>query len=76
MKSFHCFSALCVKFSVYANWVDTVFGDAVVDKIWVTLGEGEELRVLGIGSGSGKYTKRTDNYDTYIKDLTSYVLFD
>ncbi|XP_022080516.1 histamine N-methyltransferase-like [Acanthaster planci] len=54
VKSFHRYSALCAKFSVYANWVDTVFGDEVVAKIKATLGEQEELRVLGIGSGSGE----------------------
>ena len=58
VKSYHLFSALCGKVSVYAHWVDSVFNDAVASKIKATLSEQEELRVLGIGSGSGKYTKR------------------
>ncbi|XP_038068305.1 histamine N-methyltransferase A-like [Patiria miniata] len=53
-KAFHCYAALSAKFSVLANWGETVFGEAVVDKIKVTLGENEELRVLGMGSGSGE----------------------
>ncbi|XP_038068314.1 histamine N-methyltransferase A-like [Patiria miniata] len=53
-KSFDCFAALSAKFSELANWGETVFGEAVVDKIKITLGDNEELRVLGVGSGSGE----------------------
>ncbi|XP_038056921.1 histamine N-methyltransferase-like [Patiria miniata] len=54
VKSFHCYAAQCDKFSLLASWGERVFGDAVLTKIKTTLGENEELRVLGVGSGSGE----------------------
>ena len=53
VKAFERISALCDKYSAYADWVDTFFKEEVAAKIRASLGEQEELRVLGIGSGSG-----------------------
>ncbi|XP_022080184.1 carnosine N-methyltransferase 2-like [Acanthaster planci] len=53
-KSFSAYMAVSDKFDSYATWGDNVFGKAVTSKITVMLGEQEELRILGIGSGSGE----------------------
>ena len=55
VKTFKSYAALSSKFSVLANWADTVFSEAVVAKLQVKLDGQEELRVLGVGSGSGEF---------------------
>ncbi|XP_038066471.1 histamine N-methyltransferase-like [Patiria miniata] len=52
VKSFKIFRARCSEFSVFPGWVDGVLGEAVVGKL--TLDGQEEVRVLGVGSGSGE----------------------
>ncbi|XP_038077605.1 histamine N-methyltransferase-like [Patiria miniata] len=55
VKTFHSYYAdIYNKFDVHASWADRVFGEKIVPQIRVTLGEKEEFRVLGIGSGSGE----------------------
>ncbi|XP_038075167.1 histamine N-methyltransferase-like [Patiria miniata] len=53
-KAFKVFCARSAKFRVYSDWVDGVFSEAVVGKLQATMDGREELRVLGVGSGSGE----------------------
>ena len=53
VSTFRAFASLSDKVADDARWVDEIFSEAVVARIHADLGEQEELRVLGIGSGSG-----------------------
>ncbi|XP_038075164.1 histamine N-methyltransferase-like [Patiria miniata] len=53
-KAFKVFCARSDKLRVFSDWVDGVFSEAVVGKLQATLDGQEELRVLGVGSGSGE----------------------
>ena len=53
VKAFKTFAARSKKYEVLADWGDKVFSEAVVEHFPFTLNENEELRVLGVGSGSG-----------------------
>ncbi|XP_022080437.1 histamine N-methyltransferase-like [Acanthaster planci] len=54
VKAFKVFCSRSAKFSVYSDWVDKVFSKAVVSKLQTSSDTQEELRVLGVGSGSGE----------------------
>ncbi|XP_038068681.1 histamine N-methyltransferase-like isoform X1 [Patiria miniata] len=53
-KAYKVFCARSAKFKTYCDWVDGVFSEAVVGRLQVTLDGEEELRVMGVGSGSGE----------------------
>ena len=55
LESFKVFTSLSNKQGVLEDWMENVFGEAVVKKLRIEPPEREELRVLGIGSGSGRY---------------------
>ena len=61
VKAFNIFAALSKKYEVLADWGDNVFSEAVVEHFPFTLNENEELRVLGVGSGSGTYVVNSCN---------------
>ncbi|XP_038069076.1 histamine N-methyltransferase-like [Patiria miniata] len=54
VKAFKVFCARSAKFRTYSDWVDGVFSEPVVGKLQATVDGREELRVLGVGSGSGE----------------------
>ncbi|XP_038068249.1 histamine N-methyltransferase-like isoform X2 [Patiria miniata] len=53
VKTFNVFRDRCSDVSVFSVWVDGVFSEVVVGKLQATLDRQEELRILGVGSGSG-----------------------
>ncbi|XP_033628191.1 histamine N-methyltransferase-like [Asterias rubens] len=54
VKAFQVFASHSAKYKVLANWGDNTFSNEVVKQLPCKLNENEELRVLGIGSGSGE----------------------
>ncbi|XP_071790298.1 histamine N-methyltransferase-like [Asterias amurensis] len=54
VKAFQVFASLSAKYKVLANWGDNNFSNEVVKQLPFKLKENEELRVLGVGSGSGE----------------------
>ncbi|XP_022103963.1 histamine N-methyltransferase-like [Acanthaster planci] len=54
LLSLKAFSAACGKFAIYDQWVETIFQQTVVPQLKGALDEQGELRVMGVGSGSGE----------------------
>ncbi|XP_022103974.1 histamine N-methyltransferase-like [Acanthaster planci] len=54
LQSLHAFRAACIKYPEYDQWEETIFQQTVVSKLKSALDEQGELRVMGVGSGSGE----------------------
>ncbi|XP_022103965.1 histamine N-methyltransferase-like isoform X2 [Acanthaster planci] len=53
LQSLKTFGAACGEFAVYVQWMETIIQETVVPKLKGALDQQGDLRVMGVGSGSG-----------------------
>ncbi len=54
-KAFLLYDKLGDRIGAMEKWCQSSFAKDVIPKLNVKIGEGQQLRTLGIGSGSGKF---------------------
>ena len=55
LKSYEVFAAASARLDHLINWAENVFDGKTAAKLQARLSDDDELRVLGVGSGPGKY---------------------